>query len=132
VSGQEYQTLDKSAVLSPRHLFGLPLSLNSVDSKSSEDNLVWVRVPPPAQFNPPANRGYSRRLQLTEEPHLFASIEVAQSFQSLRGIVDTIFYVVPLSVPIGYLATPGELFLANHIRGCALCCYGGQLASYNL
>jgi hypothetical protein len=93
---------------------------------------VWVRVPPPAQFNPSANRGYSRRLRLTEEPHLFASIEVAQSVQFLRDILDAIFYVVPLPVPIGFLATPGELFLANRIRGCALCCYGGQLASYNL
>jgi len=93
---------------------------------------VWVRVPPPAQYNPPANRGYSRRLLLTEEPHLFASIGVAQSVQSLRDILDVIFYVVPLSVRIRFLATPGELFLANRIRGYALCCYGGQLASYNL
>ena len=57
---------------------------------------------------------------------------VAQSVKSLRNIFDAIFYVVPLSVPIGFLATPGELFLAKRTRGYALCCYGGQLASYNL
>src|SRR5919199_6500940 len=51
------QLLDKSVVLSLRVSGCRHLSLRMEDSKSGEGNLVWVRVPPPAQCKSPANVG---------------------------------------------------------------------------
>src|SRR5215204_4232599 len=34
------------------------VSLSATDSKSGEGNLVWVRIPPPAQSKSPANEGF--------------------------------------------------------------------------